>query len=362
MLHDVLTLYPESFGIDISDLSVKIAKLKKQGTGFVLVSYGEIAVPSGIVVQGVIKKEKELVQIIKKGVAAVKGEPLETKFVVVLLPDEQAFLQVIQLPLLKKEEVEQAVRFEAENYVPLPLKSVYVDYQVVEPLVNSLNHTDVLVAAFPRTTVDVYVSVLGKAGLVPQILEIESLAIARAVIPQTTASRPVLIVDLGATRTGFTIFSGHSIRFTTSYPFSSNVLTEDIAKTMKIGQGKAEELKREEGITGKKEVAKALAPSLKMLKEEIQKYIAYYESHVPHQHLGKEYRTIQHIVLCGGGANLQGLSEYLSKALGLDISRANPWVNILESPVKELPPLSFQASLSYTCVLGLALRGVLPHD
>ena len=63
-------------------------------------------------------------------------------------------------------------------------------------------------------------------------------------------------------------------------------------------------------------------------------------------------------MLCGGGANLQGFSEFLMRALKVQVVVGNPWVNILSRDVKELPLLSFQESLGYSTVLGLALRGV----
>jgi Tfp pilus assembly PilM family ATPase len=84
----------------------------------------------------------------------------------------------------------------------------------------------------------------------------------------------------------------------------------------------------------------------------------YHESHLPHQHLGQEQKKIKKIILCGGGANLQGLPDFLTKALKAEVAVGNPWVNILSSDSKEIPALSFQDSLGYTTALGLALRGI----
>src|SRR3989344_5597892 len=206
MLFDLFTLKPESFGLDISDLSLKIIKLQKSGSFFRLASFGETKIKPGIIEGGEIKDENALVAIVKEAVSNVSGEKFKTRHVVASLPEEKAFLQVIQLPLMGDAEAKKAAQFEAENYIPLPLDQVYIDSQVVPPILNHLDHTDVLLAAIPKRTVDPYLSVFKKSGLKPLALEIESQAISRALVKGEETSRPLLIVDLGATRTSLIIF------------------------------------------------------------------------------------------------------------------------------------------------------------
>lgn len=177
---DALNLKPEAFGLDISDLSLKIVKLKKKGKFFSLSSFGETEIKPGIISGGEIKDGKALSKMISLALKNVSGEKLKTKYVVASLPEEKSFLQVIQLPRMKEEELKKAVYFEAENYVPLPIDRVYLDSQIVPPLTNHLDHLDVLIAALPKKTVDPYLSSLKEAGLQPIFFEIESQAIARA--------------------------------------------------------------------------------------------------------------------------------------------------------------------------------------
>jgi type IV pilus assembly protein PilM len=107
------------------------------------------------------------------------------------LPEEKAFLQVIQLPKLEEKDLKAAVQFEAENYIPLPVEEVYLDYQVVPPVYNHLDHLDVLIAALPKRIIDPYLDSLKGAGLVPKVLEIESQAIVRALIKNEVSYSPV---------------------------------------------------------------------------------------------------------------------------------------------------------------------------
>src|SRR3989344_1125791 len=368
---DYLTLRPEVFGIDISDLSVKIIKLKKKKEFLSLASFGEMAIKPGIIEGGEIKNEDALPEIIKKALSQVKGEKIGTKYAVVSLPEEKAFSQVIQMPLMNEEEAAKAIYFEAENYIPLPIESVYLDAQIVGATSNHPDHADVLIAALPKKTVDSYLYSLRKAGLKPLVFEIESQAIARSLVGGEKSSEPLLLIDFGATRTSFIIFSEHSLRFTTSLPISSRQFTETIAARLKVSLEQAEELKKKYGISGAKgkEIFNILSPNLANLASQIKKYIDYYQTHPSHEHLMSNGKNLEKIVICGGGSSLKGLNDFLSKELQLKIIIGNPWSNILPAspsgapcPVKEVPGLPYQESLRYATALGLALRGVNLYD
>lgn len=359
---DFLSLRTEAFGLDLSDLSLKVIKLKKKRDFFSLASFGEEEIPSGVIAEGKIKNEDSLAKTIKKAFLEAKGEKIRTKYAVISLPEEEAFLQVIQVPKMSEEELKKAVRFEAENYIPLPLNEAYFDFQVVPPFVDHLDHLDILVAALPKKAVDPYVSAIKKAGLIPLILEIESLAIARAVVKNGVSPFPILLIDLGATRTSFIIFAGFSLRFTSSIPVSSIKFTEAIAKNLNIGLEEAEKLKVEYGLAEReqkegKEVFEALIPALTDLMEQLKTHLRYYQTHSLHEHLANG-RGVEKIILCGGGANLKGLDSFISRELKLPVEIGNPWINILGERPKEVPRLPYQESMGYTTALGLALRGV----
>jgi type IV pilus assembly protein PilM len=372
---EFLTLKPKAFGLDISDLSLKITQLKKSRNFFDLASFSEVEIKPGTIKGGEIKDEKALIQILKKALASAKGEKLKTKYVVASLPEEKAFLQVIQMPKMKEEELKSAVVYEAENYIPLPIEEVYLDSQIVPPAHNHLDHFDVLITALPKKTVDPYLSSLKKAGLKPVAFEIESQAIAGALIKNEVTTSPLLLIDLGATRTGFIVFSGHSLRFTSSIPVSSQDFTEIISKTLGVSLAEAEKLKIKHGLQSRikkgREIFEALIPALTDLTEQIKKYLIYYQTHTSHEHLppaqkgearplrGRpDDKGVKKIFLCGGGANLKGLTNFLSSQLKIPVEIGNPWINILADPSKGLAKLPLESALGYTTALGLALRGV----
>jgi type IV pilus assembly protein PilM len=358
---EFLSLKPKAFGLDISDLSLKFLMLKKKGKKFSVVSFGELKIEPGIIESGEVKNEEKLAGIIKEITKRVK-----TKYVVASLPEEKAFLQVIKMPLMSEEDLKSAILFEAENYIPLPVNEVYLDCEIVSSVHAASKNLDVLLAAIPKRVVDPYLRVLKKAGFKPIAFEIESLSIARALIKDQKTTQPVLIIDLGATRSSFVIFSGNSVRFTCSIPISGIHFTELIAKNLKVSFEKAEKLKIIHGLReglriklGEKttlekvkgKIFEALIPGLVDLVQQIKKYLDFYQAHA--YLAGPEGKKIQKIIFCGGGANLKGLDEFLELELKIPVEIGNPWINVGE--VKNFPK---EKSLSFTTAIGLALRGI----
>src|SRR3989338_10690502 len=98
-------IQPEVFGVDVSDMSLKIAKVQKWRGGFRLVSCNEVALASGIVKEGVILDQDALAKSIRLACSSVKGKKLATKYVAVSLPEEKSFSQVIQMPHMTEAEL-----------------------------------------------------------------------------------------------------------------------------------------------------------------------------------------------------------------------------------------------------------------
>lgn len=374
---DAINLYPDAFGMDISDLSLKIIKLKKKRGKLGLACFGESIISPGIIKNGKVKKEKELTKIIEQAIINVESGKLDTPYGIISLPEEKAFLRVIQMPIMNDQELKQAIYFEAENYIPLPIQEVYFDFQVIPLLAKDQQHLDVLIAAMPKNVVDPYLSCLKKAGVQPVAFEVESSAMCRALIKNgENMDDPILLIDLGSTRTSFIVFSDESLRLTCFAPICSQKFTEEISRFLSIGLKDAEKIKIKYGIQDSKKItlkAKkgskqfdreiaiekkifcALAPILTDLVKQIKKSLNFYSSHISKTNHSHSQKHIKKILLCGGGACLKGIDDFFSSELDLSVEIGNPWVNISDQSL-----LSARQSIKYTIAIGLALRGVKP--
>ncbi len=376
-MFNFLSLNPEAFGIDISDMSLKIVKLKKRGKLFDIKSFIEQKIKSGIVINGEIKNQARLSEIIKEAVLKVNGEKLGTNHVIASLPEQKAFLRVIDMPLMSQDDLKSAVIYEAENYVPMPIEEIRLDFQVISSLKEKSGHCQVLIVALPKKIVESYVSCLEGANLEVMALEIESLAISRALLGKENLFRPYIIINLGAAKTDFIVFSGGSLRFVSSIPVSSFGFTQIISENLSIGLAEAEELKIKYGLMkrvkdgkmsslmdekNKKEseermVFESLIPALVDLTQQIKRHIEYYCAHFTEEEKLADVKKNLSIIISGGGSNLKGLSEYLSVELKMPVVIGEPWASIISKGKEKILKISPEETLSYTTAIGLAMRG-----
>jgi type IV pilus assembly protein PilM len=382
-MFEPLTLKSVAAGVDLTDFYLRIVKLKRQGHDFDLASFNEQPIPAGLIEGGEIKNETELVKVIRQAVTKIKGEKLKTDKVIISLPEEKCFLRIIQFPKMAAEELAKAIPFEAENHIPLPLKELYLDFEVIEPLVDHLDHFDILLVASPQKIIDSYLRVFKAAGLVPLAFESGSLAISRALVKHEMTTEPILLVNFDTYRTNLVIFAGRSVRFTSSLQVCSKNLIEALVEGLSVTVKEAERIKKEVGIgaqtgarliekTGDSEfereiinderISNVLAPALSPLVTEIKDFLDFYYSHTSHEHLLLARQEVKRVLLSGDGAHLKGLTHFLAKELGISVALANPWVNILSDPENRVPEAYLQRSLSYATALGSALRGAFDED
>jgi type IV pilus assembly protein PilM len=357
-MFDLLNLNPETFGLDISDLSLKLAEVRKQEGKLNLAVLGQASLPPGIVKRGEIKNIEKLVEAIKELVAKTQG--LNTRYVVASLPEEKSFVRVMQMPKMTAKEIKSAVRFEAENYIPFSIDKVYLDSQIISPFTTPQKQIEVLLIAFPKKIIDSYVEVLRKAGLIPVVLETESQAVVRALIPRQRTRGPVFLIDLGTAGTSFSVYFNNSLCFSSFVPVSSNEFTRAIADSLGVELSEAEKLKKTYGFqkvgnVGKR-VFEALLPPLNELVDQIKKHIDYCQTHTTYEGILDKEKTFKKILLCGGGVNLKGLIKFLSQETGLIVEKGDTLVNFSKD-IKNKQELSRQDLLAYATAIGWALRG-----
>lgn len=338
-----------SCAIDISDQSIKYGELITTSKGLRLGKYGKEKIPTGVVISGKIEEKDEMIRLFRK----IK-EKENLHFIRVSLPEEQMYLFTLSIPKTNNKNLRDTILLQIEEYIPLKALDAVFDYDVIRE-----DNQNILieVIAIASATIESYLSVFDKAGLVPLSFEIEAQAIARAVIPSGDNS-PVMIVDFGYARTGVSISKNGRVFLTTTLEIGGIDLTNMIAKNFSLSFEEAEKMKYEYSLNqGSKaqNIFPAILNGISVLRDEIDKQATYWETHNTNN---TKKEKIDHIILCGGDANLAGLSDYLELSMKIKVENANVWVNILNTD-DSVPEMSFEESLSYATVLGLSLGGYM---
>jgi len=355
----------QGFGIDLSDFSVKIIAFEKKAGKISLASFGRQEIIPGIIEEGEIKKEAELIEIIKKAARETQGAPLKNKCCIVSLPEAESFIRVLQLPMMEKTEVGEAIKWEIETNIPLGLNEIYYDWQIINPPTGEIEtikqqRLNVLVGVLPKKIVNPYLNVLKLAGLKPLAFEIESLAISRALLKNGACEEPTMVIDMGAKKTSLVIFYRQAVYLTASLPISNSSFITALSEKLHIDMAQAKQMKFQQGLNcedPQNQVFQTLKLSLDELTEKIKSYIDFFQSHAI-ANLGKQNIKINQIMLCGGGARFTGLDKFLQQTLQINITIGNPWLNIFPSGKPNLPAFDQAESLAYTTAIGLALRGI----
>jgi len=378
---EFLSLSKEAFGLEITDAFVRMIELSRHKGKLAVTSASLVPLDPGVVKDGDIKDEDRLVAAIKEAAAKPAGQNFKTRRVVVSLPEQKAFLQVVKMPELRGHDLKAAVIFEAENHIPLPLEKVYLDYQLVDASHSGSNSEgcEVLIAAFPREPIDARLKAITKAGLVPVAMELESQAILRAVSGGEKIKGAVVMIQIGDEKTNLIVHSGNSIRFTFSIPISNRYFLETIAKEAGVGIDEANNLKircgieefmRTDGQVTKKngvpvpsssggdrrKIFEALIPGLVDFIQQVKKYIQYYQSYDNGSAAGGE--APEKIVMCGSGADLKGMDEFIALKLNIPVEWPGQLVDAKLIYEKAEDVLARQTYYGFCVAMGLAVRGL----
>jgi type IV pilus assembly protein PilM len=340
-----------ALGFDLSDISIKVMQLGYDRGGYKVVGYADHNLPKGLMVNDVIVNEGALIPHLQAAVKQLDFGKITTDRIVASIPESKAFVRVIQVPLMTEDQAVNAVPFEAEQYIPIPIEQVNLDWEILR---KGEDKMDVLVTASPKEYVNSFLQAFKKAGLRPVSFEVESAACARALIEPDKKDVSTLILDMNTYRTSLIIVENGHLQFTSSVPIAGDAFTQSIARALGVNPTDAEKIKRAIGLGENKDypgVREALAPVIDNLISEIKNIIKFNDEHTQNK--------IQRIMLCGGTSKLTNLTSYLYQQMSeyteIDIILGDPWVNV-NGPGKKAM-MDRENSLSYTTALGLALRG-----
>ncbi len=335
-----------SFGLDISDESIKFVELVDSSGGVKLGRYGERNIPPGIIESGKIKDSKRMEEIL-----AVLRKEIGIKSVRVSLPEEQIYLFQLRLEKEGLKNVRESIELVLEEHVPISAQDAIFDYEVFNEDEQSL---ELQVATIPKNIIENYLSIFQHSQIQVQSFELEAQAISRAVI-KAGDIETYMIVDFGKKRTGVFIISRGVVMFTFTLAIGGVMLNDGIAKNFKVSSEEAEKMKKQYGLqrnTADKEIFAVLLNSISVLRDEIVKHFLYWHTHKDEN--GKSNPPIKKIIICGGDSNLIGLADYFSVSMKNPVEMANAWVNIM-SAGDSVPEMNFRQSLAFSSALGLAL-------
>lgn len=342
MLFSNNSKYP--IGLDISDLSLKLVQLKKQGKKIKIQALGKVSVPEGLIDNGEIKNQEEVIKIIKRLIDKPKYGKVSSDNVVACLPETRTFIKLIEITKTPNN-LADVIEIEIQKHVPLLIKEIYYDWQVIEDKGDTLL---VLIGAAPKEIVNQYTDLLDRAKLSVEALEIEPVALCRSLLAEESPNfageykNNYAIIDIGATRTSMVVYSKNTILFTISMPISGEKITKDISDSLKISKKQAEKAKIICGLNESRTqevINKILSRTVYDLNEKINEAFEFYNNYFSKRGL------INYVLFCGGGANIKGIEKIINKSISIKIKKGDSLINLGEAREKLAKLLSIKYNL-----------------
>ena len=314
-------------GIDISSTSVKLLELSRHGDSYRVESYAVKALPPNAVVEKNINEIEAVGDVVRSILQSSKSKVRDAA---VAVAGSAVITKLIEMPAgLNEEVLETQISLEADQYIPYPLEEVAIDFEVQGASETNPEQIDVLLAACRRENVDLRVAALELADLKPKVVDVEAYTMERAfslVAGQLDDydDQVVAVLDIGATMTTLSVLVGGKTVYTREQLFGGKQLTEEIQRRYGLSVEEAGLAKKQGGLPDDYE-SEVLEPFKDAVVQQVTRSLQFFFS-------SSQYNDVDHILLAGGVASLEGLAEVISEKLGTEVSVANPFANMSVAP------------------------------
>ena len=234
-------------GIDVGTSSVKAVALKRTGSGYALKSIGQADIR-----RAEFHPEESPQAIAEAPLRALERVSQDSAFsrkpCAFAVSGPRVAPRLFKFPAIPKGEVEQAIRFEAEQIIPFDLAQAALDYVLFEEAMEEGKPImEGLVVAVHKEEVDKRFVLLKSAGFDPVVLDVDALALANAFAETEGMSdrETVALINIGARFTNLCILHGPRRVFVRDIATGGDMLSRAVSEIYGLDLPQAEKRKRE---------------------------------------------------------------------------------------------------------------------
>jgi len=352
-------------GLDVGTNAVTVAEVTP-GTPAKLTAFGQVALARDAVREGEVVDEEAVVDAIRRLRAEVGVRKAPVR---VGLATPRLIVRQVEMPVMSREDLAGALRFQAQDLIPIPVEEAVLDFTILDtytPPGSDEPVMRVLIAAVQQTTVMRLVDAVERGGLPVESVDIVPLALIRALGTMVSDNGPGAegIVSIGGGVTCVVVHEAGTPRFVRVLGTGGRALTEAIASTLEVPFDTAESVKRQIGTVDDDVVTQArtaIERPLGVLLDEIRSSLDYYRNQPGATRLLR-------VQLTGGAAQLADLRDRLGALLGVPVVEAQPReqlqvadIGFDESELPRLDPyLPVAVGLALGDSAGMPVMNLLP--
>lgn len=355
-------------GLDISNDSVKVVKLKKSDSKISLDAIGMTKISPEPLDEDALGAKQELaVKAIRNVLATQK---IDAKKVRSSVSGNSVVVRYLKLPFMSETELKDVIKFEAEEHIPFDIEHVIIDFQIIKETVEKDERMIlVLLVASKEELIYDHMEVLRRAGVETTHINVDTFATEDALTYGVGEEDVIAIVDIGARMTNINVVENKVSCFNRDVLVGGNDFTEAIRRELGVSFQEAEKIKEEEGVIllpeeitagahggggdRKGQISYAIESVGTRLLDELERSFAYYYTQLP------VYRkNIDRIILSGGSAKLANLDNFLANGLGMSVVGGDPFAKI-SIPAKFDQEYIKKVAPAFSVAVGLAMKGLM---
>jgi type IV pilus assembly protein PilM len=337
-------------GLDIGAHSIKVCEVSGTPGKVKIEKFGVFTLSEAAVIEDEIQKPSEITDGI---IEALNQSGIRSKVVCLGLYGPNTMTKRLNTPEGTKEEVEDHVMWEAEQYITFGADDSQIDFHIIGD--NEGGGKDALVAAVKNDTIDSYTELLKEIKLEVKIADLNVIALSN-VFEEVAGdnldeySKGTLIIDFGAQSTKIIIYKNRGPIFTKEIPIGGGLITEEIQRQMGVSYSEAEDLKTTPDSNGNlpEEILAIINAQVDLQIADLRKNIAFYVTQ------GSAER-VSYCFVTGGSSLLPGLIDKLSIIAGVPVEPLNLFSSIKMDDKKMGGNPDLVNAIS-PVVVGLALR------
>jgi type IV pilus assembly protein PilM len=236
------------------------------------------------------------------------------------------------------KQLANAIRFRAQEALPIPIDEAVLDYQVLAESTNDEGASvrKILLVLAYRDLVDRYVGACRKAGIGLVGIDLEAFALLRALAAPreegVQASAALVAVTVGHDRTTFAVSDGRVCEFTRVLDWGGATLNTAVARVLEKAPSEVDEVKQlltldgsevPDGLTAEQAQAcrEALRRQVQTFARELVSSLQFYQNQPGSLGIGE-------IVITGGTAHLSGFAADLERLIGVRVRVGDPLVRV----------------------------------
>jgi type IV pilus assembly protein PilM len=306
-------------------------------------------------------KEEERAKFITPTLAKLfKEHHIKGREVFLSISGQSVFMRFVKLPPVDPGQVEQVVKFEAQQNVPFPIDEVTWDYQMMPTRTSGSNEAEAVIVAIKKEVIEAEVEAVERIGVKVKQVDVAPFALLNAFrYSEMQTNDCSLIIDMGARSTNLVFVEKNSF-WIRNVPIAGNQISQSICNEMQEPFTAAETLKKGKGFVSlggvyadpddadAARISKLIRSTMTRLHVDINRSIAYYRTTL-------NGAPPKRVFLTGGSSQLPYLDLFIADKLSLPIAYFNPLRNV--SLGASLNKADLQQNTCYTAELvGLALR------